>query len=273
MDINTILIPVGVLGALGILFAVILSFASRVFFVPVDERIEAVRNELPGANCGACGFPGCDGLAGAIINNGASLSSCPVGGADLTERLSALLGLNAIAAEKKVVVVKCQGSLTHSKEKYEYSGINDCRAENALQGGHKACSAGCLGCGTCVEQCQFDALHMVNGVALVDRDKCTACELCIPVCPKNLIELVPYSQEVDVLCSSYDSAKVVRENCSIGCIACKICERNCPVDAIVVNNNLARIDYDICINCGMCVVKCPTSTIKDFYGILSPLSQ
>lgn len=266
MDIQNILLAVGVLGVLAILFAILLGFASKVFYVPVDERIEEVRNELPGANCGACGFPGCDGLASAIINDGASLSSCPVGGADLTDRLSALLGANASAADKKVAVVKCQGNEDVSKNKFKYTGIKDCRADAALQGGHKMCSYGCLGCGTCVEQCQFDALHIVNGVAVVDKEKCTACEMCMSVCPRNLIELISYDQEVCVLCSSKDIGKVVRGNCSIGCIACKICERNCPVDAISIIDNNAIIDEEICINCGMCIVKCPQNTIQDFEG-------
>ncbi|QQK07146.1 RnfABCDGE type electron transport complex subunit B [Miniphocaeibacter halophilus] len=266
MDLNSILIAVGVLGVLAIIFAIILGFASNVFHVPVDERVEAVRNELPGANCGACGFPGCDGLANAIIYDGAPLSACPVGGADLTERLSALLGANASAADKKVAYVKCQGTTELAKDKFEYIGIPDCRADQALQGGHKSCAYGCLGCGTCVEQCQFDALHIIDGIAKVDKEKCTACEMCIAVCPRNLIELISYEQEVAVLCNSLDKGKDVRPSCDVGCIACKICERNCPVDAITVTNNLAYIDEDICINCGMCIVKCPQNSIKDFEG-------
>lgn len=267
MDINTILTPVGVLGILAILFAILLGFASKVFHVPVDERIEAVRDELPGANCGACGFPGCDGLAAAIINDGASLSACPVGGEDLTSRLSTLLGMDADAADKKVAVVRCNGTKTNAKNKFEYEGIRDCRANAALQGGSKLCSKGCLGCGTCVDVCQFDAIHIVNGVAVVDREKCTACEMCINICPREIIDLVSYDQEVNVLCSSLDKGKEVRGNCSVGCIACKICERNCPVDAITISNNLAYIDEETCINCGMCVVKCPQDTIADYDGI------
>lgn len=261
---SIIIIPIVTLGILAILFAVLLGFASKVFHVPVDERIEAVRNELPGANCGACGFPGCDGLASAIINEGASLSACPVGGEDLTVRLSELLGVNAAAADKKVAIVKCSGTTDKAKNKFEYNGIRDCRANAALQGGSKSCSKGCLGCGTCVDVCQFDAIHIVNGIAVVDKEKCTACEMCINICPREIIDLVSYDQEVTVLCSSNDKGKEVRGNCSVGCIACRICERNCPVDAIKVTNNLAEIDEELCINCGMCVVKCPQDTIADY---------
>ncbi|MDL2310831.1 RnfABCDGE type electron transport complex subunit B [Peptostreptococcaceae bacterium OttesenSCG-928-C18] len=260
---NSILIALAVLGGLGILFAIILYIASRFFYVPVDERIEAVRNELPGANCGACGFPGCDGLAGAIINDGASLSACPVGGADLTERLAELLGRVANSASKNVAIVKCKGNTEYSKDKFEYTGIQDCRVNQSLQGGSKCCSYGCLGCGTCVDVCQFDSIHIIDGVAVVDKEKCTACEMCIDICPRDLIELTPYDQEVAVLCSSLDKGKDVRGNCKVGCIACKICERECPVDAITVTNNLAYIDSEECIDCGMCVVKCPQNTIED----------
>ncbi|WP_100065094.1 RnfABCDGE type electron transport complex subunit B [Miniphocaeibacter massiliensis] len=266
MDINSILIALAVLGGLGILFAIILYVASRFFYVPVDERVEAVRGELPGANCGACGFPGCDGLAAAIINDDASLSSCPVGGADLTERLSELLGRVGDAAAKKVAFVKCKGTEECAKSKFEYTGIRDCRVNASLQGGNKACSSGCLGCGTCVDVCQFDSIHILDGVAVVDREKCTACEMCIGICPRNLIELTPYDQDVYVLCNSQDKGKDVRSNCEVGCIGCKICEKECPVNAITVTNNLAYIDTDDCINCGMCIVKCPRDTIIDYEG-------
>ncbi len=266
MNINSMLMALAVLGGLGILFAIILAIASKFFYVPVDERIEAVRNELPGANCGACGFPGCDGLAASIINDNASLSACPVGGAELTERLSELLGRVGNAADKKVAVVKCKGTKENAKDKFEYNGIMDCRANAAMQGGSKVCPAGCLGCGTCVDVCQFDAIHVIDGVAVVDKEKCTACEMCITICPRNLIELTPYDQEVAILCSNHEKGKDVRQSCKVGCIACRICEKNCPVDAITMSNNLAYINSEECINCGMCIIKCPQDTIEDYDG-------
>lgn len=233
-----IIIAVVLLGGLGIIFAIILSFASRVFHVKVDRRITAVREALPGANCGACGFPGCDGLAAAIINDGAPITSCPVGGAPLAARLAEMLGAEAGDAIKEVVVVRCQGNDIYSKDKFEYTGIRDCRANHALQGGSKVCAYGCLGCGSCVDVCAFDSMHIINGVAVVDEDKCTACKKCISACPRELIILKPYEQEVVVKCMSKDKGKDVRQACSVGCISCGICVKQCP-DGFEITNNLS----------------------------------
>ena len=259
---NNIIEPIAILGGLGALFGIVLSVASNAFKVEVDPKIEEVREALPGANCGACGFPGCDGLAKAIAQGESPVTACSVGGQAVADDIAKIMGTSAEATERQVATVICHGTCDVSKNKYIYSGIKDCRSENTLAGGHKLCSFGCLGCGTCEDVCEYDAIKIVNGVAVIDKEKCTSCKACISVCPKHLIELVPYKQKTVVRCNSFDLGKEVRPKCSVGCIACKICVKNCPVDAIHVENNIARIDYEKCINCGICAEKCPTKAIE-----------
>lgn len=256
-----ILNPILVLGGLGLAFGVLLSIASNVFAVEVDPKVEKVRSALPGANCGACGFPGCDGLANAIAEGNAAVNACNVGGKPVAEQIADIMGVNAANVERKVATVLCQGDCNKAKEKYRYEGIRDCRAANILQGGSKSCSFGCLGCGTCKEVCQFGAIEMIDGVAFINKDKCTSCMKCIEVCPKGIIELVPYDNQFVVKCKSKDSGKEVRQKCTIGCIGCQLCVKNCPSDAFSFENNLAKINYEKCINCGVCAEKCPTKAI------------
>ncbi|WP_353096654.1 RnfABCDGE type electron transport complex subunit B [Tissierella praeacuta] len=256
-----ILNPVLVLGGLGLAFGILLSIASNVFAVKVDPKVEQVRSVLPGANCGACGFPGCDGLANAIADGKAPVNACNVGGKPVAEKIADIMGVNATNVEKKVATVLCQGNCDKAKEKYRYEGIKDCRAANILQGGSKACSYGCLGCGTCKDVCAFGAIEIIDGIAVINKDKCTACMKCIEACPKSIIELVPYDNQFVVKCKSNDPGKEVRSKCSTGCIGCQICVKNCPEEAISFENNLAKINYDKCVNCGICAGKCPTKAI------------
>lgn len=258
---ENILYPVGVLGGFGLLFGVLLSIASAVFKVDVDPKIEEVLEALPGANCGACGFPGCEGLAVAIAEGRSPVNACPIGGQSTADTLAQIMGVNSEGVDKNVAVVLCQGSKSKARDKAIYEGVQDCRYETELADGCKACSYGCLGCGTCYDVCDFDAIRMIDGLAVIDKDKCTACMKCIDICPKKIIELVPYDNEYIVKCKSEDKGKEVRGNCDIGCIACRLCVRNCPEDAFTFENNLAKIIYDKCTNCGICEEKCPTKCI------------
>ncbi|WBW50559.1 RnfABCDGE type electron transport complex subunit B [Peptoniphilus equinus] len=262
---ETILLPIVALGITGALFGILLSIASKVFAVEVDERVIAVRNCLPGANCGACGFPGCDGLANAIAEGSAPVTGCVIGGKETADNVAQVMGVNAGDVERKVANVLCQGTCENAKNKYRYEGLQDCRLISDFQKGSKACSFGCVGGGSCVSVCEFDAIHLVDGIAKVEKPNCVACMKCIEICPKNIIDLVPYKAQTVVECHSNDPGKDVRTYCKTGCIACGLCEKNCPKDAIHVENNLAKIDYEKCINCGICASVCPTSAIGTEY--------
>lgn len=263
MDFQNILYAGLSLGGLGLLFGAGLAYASQKFAVEIDPRALAVRDALPAANCGGCGYPGCDSFANAVVAGQAPINGCPVGGPDCTAKLAAIMGLEASDEDKQVAFVLCKGGHKEARLRYDYTGITDCRAAHMLSGGDKACQFGCLGYGTCERLCPFDAIHMTeNGVALVDEDKCTACGICIEACPKDVIAYVPYQQEVVVECQNKERGGHVKKDCSVACIACGICQKACPFDAIHVENNVAMIDYDKCTSCMVCVEKCPTKAIK-----------
>lgn len=263
MDITNYINPVLSLGGLGLLFGILLGYASKKFAIEVDPKIPAVRDALPGANCGGCGYPGCDACAKAMVEGEASPDACPVGGAEVAKNIGEILGISVEAGEKTVAFVKCKGTCDKSKEKFKYNGIMDCRQAAHTPGeGSKSCSYGCLGLGSCVEACAFDAIGIVDGIAVVDEDKCTACGMCVKACPKNLIDLVPASKKVRVQCNSEDKGKDVRSYCEVGCIGCNICQRTCKFDAIKVTNNIAQVDYSKCTQCMECVNKCPTKVIS-----------
>ncbi len=256
------LFPIIAIGGIGVVFGLILSYAGVKLKVEEDERIPLVRDVLPGANCGGCGVAGCDAFASAVVEGKLSPNGCPVGGQETAAAVCEVLGLVAEEKEKEVAYVMCAGSCDKASDKYEYFGVQDCNIQTALPSGtQKTCNFGCMGGGSCVKACEFDAIHVVNGVAIVDEDKCVSCGACIPACPKALIELVPQKKEVRVSCSSKANGKTVRGACSVGCISCKLCEKNCPHDAIHVNDMLAKVDYDKCTLCGICVTKCPTNAI------------
>lgn len=259
---NDILIPIAVVGAIGLLFGCLLAFASIIFKVEKDERIEKIEQLLPGANCGACGFAGCSAYAHAVVNDGAPVSCCSVGGEAKAKEIAAIMGKKADKIEEKTARVMCAGTCGIAEDKYEYSGVSDCAAAARLAGGAKACPNGCLGLGTCTRACRFGALSIINGIAAVDEEKCTACGQCEKVCPKHIIALVPKKSRVSVPCSSTQKGALTNKVCKIGCIACRMCEKICPKEAIAVKDNHAVIDYAKCIGCGLCADKCPKKVIK-----------
>lgn len=261
MDMNNVISAAVVLFVMGILFAILLGVAAKVFAVEVDERIPRVRECLPGANCGGCGFPGCDGLAAAIVGGTAPVNGCPVGGAATAAKIAEVMGVQADSGERKVAHVYCNGGCK-AKDKTVYEGLQDCNAATRVAGGPKACSFGCMGLGSCVKACAFDAIHLVDGVAKVDIDKCVACGKCVSACPKKLISLVPVSKKVHVNCLNRDKGPEVMKVCENGCIGCKMCEKTCKFDAIHVEGGVAKIDYDKCKNCKMCTKVCPRNCIE-----------
>ncbi len=250
-----------IVGVTGLVIGVLLGFAGKIFEVEVNETEIKVRECLPGNNCGGCGYAGCDALAKAVANGEAPANGCPVGGADVAEKISAIVGGDTEVA-KKVAYVMCSGTCDKATNRAEYTGNQDCvQVAASAGGGQKNCIYGCLGYGSCVKACQFDAIHIVDGIAQVDREKCVACGQCVATCPKNLIELIPYDAPVHVACHSNDKGKDVKAGCQAGCIGCMLCTKQCEFDAIHVENNLAHIDYEKCTGCGKCAEKCPVKVI------------
>ncbi len=249
-------------GGIGLFIGLFLGAAAIKFKVQVDEKEEAVLSSLPGNNCGGCGFPGCSGLAAAIAKGEAPVNACPVGGEEVGKVIAKIMGVEAEESVRKVAFVHCQGDCEKTKEDYEYTGVEDCRMLSFVpNGGAKSCNYGCLGYGSCVKACPFDAIHVVNGVAVVDKEACKACGKCIAVCPKNLISLEPYDAKHIVACSSADKGPVTMKACTTGCIGCGICVKACPSGAVKVENFHAVIDQEKCTGCGACKEKCPKKAI------------
>ena len=208
---TTIIVPTAIVTGMGLIAAVILTVASKLMYVPVDERVAAIREVLPGANCGACGFAGCDDYAAAFTDNpGLSCSLCPVGGASVASQIAGIMGEEASAAEPQVAMVMCQGSFGVTREIMEDDRITSCKEAKMFYGGQWACRFGCLGLGDCYNVCKFDAMHIVNGVAVVDKDKCSGCSCCVAACPKQLITLIPKKAEHQVQCSNKQKGKDVK---------------------------------------------------------------
>ncbi len=264
---DTIIYTMIALSAIGILAAVILYLVAQKFKVYEDPRIDEVENALPGANCGGCGYAGCRAFAEACVKeNELSSLFCPVGGNDCMGGVADILGLEAIAQDPKIAVVRCNGTCEHRPKTNQYDGATSCAVASSLYAGDTGCQYGCLGHGDCVAACDFDAIHMnqETGLPEVVDDKCVACGACVEACPKTLIELRkrgPKDRKIYVSCRNEDKGGVAKKSCEVACIGCSKCFKVCPFDAITMNNNLAFIDSDKCKLCRKCVVECPTNAI------------
>lgn len=267
---NFILIAVAVLGGIALVSAVVLYVCSKKFAVYEDPRLGQVTALLPGANCGGCGYPGCSGMASALVK-GADAGSldglyCPVGGAEVMGQVADLLGMAVANTEPKVAVVRCNGTCELRTRIAEYSGLRTCTAMNSCGAGETGCGYGCLGCGDCVSACSFGAIKINDetGLPEVDEDKCTACGACVNACPRHIIELRKRgvkNRRVYVRCVNKDKGAAAMKACKAACIGCGKCEKECKFGAIIIQGNLSYIDPDKCRLCRKCVEVCPTHAI------------
>lgn len=258
---NEVLAPVVIVTSIGLISGFILAAASRIFHVPVNEKAEVIYSILPGANCAACGYVGCEEYAKAISEGTAKANLCTPGGVDTASKIAEIAGVNYEPIVSKKAYVKCNGNRSEERIKYKYNGVNTCHGVSMFYGGKDHCTYGCIGYGDCVTSCPFGAISIKNDIAFVDSEKCTGCGLCVGCCPKNLIELRSKDNKARLLCNNKDKGGITRKICSEGCIGCRICERNCAANAIKVIENMAIIDEDKCDGCGKCIEVCPQNVL------------
>lgn len=264
---NIVISIVIVLGLVGAFFGLILALANKKLAVELNPLIHLVEDVLPKGQCGACGFAGCMAYAEAVVlNKDVSPDLCIPGKKAVAQKVADLTGKKSVEIEPRIAFVKCANPIATASKKYLYSGIQDCVAANLLHSGPKRCTYGCIGLGTCVNQCAFDAIHLNDqGLPVIDKTKCTGCGKCEGACPKHIIQMVPCVTHVGVLCNSLAKGAVARKVCSFACIGCGLCKKQCPYDAIEIKDNLARVNSQICIEkCDqkVCLDKCPTKAIK-----------
>ena len=257
---NPIVFAIVVLVVLGLAGGVILVLASKFMAVYEDPRIAQITECLAGANCGGCGYAGCADYAKAIVENGAPTFKCAPGGDKTADAINTIMGNDTDDRPSLRATVICAGGENCGK-RFDYQGIQTCAAAASIAGGPSACAYGCLGLGDCTRACKFDAIHIVNGVAVVDRQKCTGCTACTVACPKHIIFMKPLEAKPVVECSNKEKGPVVMKECTAGCIGCMLCQKNCPEGAITVTDFVASIDYDKCTGCGICTEKCPKKVI------------
>ena len=259
-----ILLPIAVLSVIALLCAVLLTLSSVFFGVKVDERAAAIRECLPGANCGACGFSGCDGYAKALSEGVTDKTNlCTPGGDGVAAEVATIMGLEAGEVIERVAYVACNGSCRPEERKYIYEGPKTCASANLFFQGDRECIFACLGYGDCLAVCPRNAIciNQERNVAEIDPRKCIGCGLCMEKCPNGIIHLINDTERVVVKCSSHNKGAAVRSVCKNGCIGCGLCAKKCPEGAIEIINNLATINYDKCTGCGTCHEVCPSKCI------------
>ena len=251
--------------ALGVVFGFTLAAVAKRFHVASNPLVDRVRAQLPSANCGACGFAGCQAYAEALVERSdVAPSLCAPGRATVAEALAKLTGKDVGAVTDRIVVMRCHGTSAYAREEALYAGLDTCAAASLVFGGPKACKNGCLGLGDCVKVCPFDALTIgEGGISVVNESLCTGCGLCVPACPKELFEFYPRNRRVELSCVAKDKQSVVRSTCMVGCTLCRKCVSKCPAGAITWDGRTILIDHDMCLAYGpscqeACVDICPS---------------
>ncbi|HPE38509.1 MAG TPA: RnfABCDGE type electron transport complex subunit B [Bacillota bacterium] len=260
-SVSSILFPALIMLGIALLLGGLIVILSKVFAVKKNEKKEAILEALPGANCGGCGFAGCEGYAEYLVSVGKNTAMCAVGGADLAREIASILGQEAQTPEKTVAVLRCQGTCEQTTKRYHYLGTQSCHAASGLLGGPNSCTFGCLGYGDCIAVCAFGALSLKDGIVSVNRDECMGCGQCVRTCPKHILVLMPITATVAVRCQNEWPGAKTRKNCHIGCIGCQKCLKSCPQGAISMKESLAVIDQSKCTHCDACINGCPTHAI------------
>ena len=272
---TTVTMVLLVMLAIGAVFGLVLAFVNRKFSVEINPLIHLVEDVLPKGQCGACGYAGCMAYAEAVVlNDDVPPNLCVPGKAPVADVVAELTGKSAPAVAPQIAHIKCAGAVGTAVAKYDYLGVNDCVAANILQGGQKNCQYGCLGFGTCVKNCPFNALSMTPaGLPYVDPNRCTGCGRCASLCPKKVIDIVLVGAKVTVNCNSKDKGAVAKKNCAAACIGCGLCVKNCAHGAVKLANSLAVVDAAICMEkCTdpTCLAKCPSKAIETVLKSVAP---
>ena len=260
--LNSVLTALIVVVSVGLFFGILLALFIHLFGIEEDEKIKQLRSALPGINCGACGFKGCNDYAEALAKGLTEPNRCIPGAEHTAKELGAILGVEVEEPKDLIAFVHCNGTCDVAAEKAIYEGIESCKARTMIYGGSKACSHGCIGCGDCAEVCVSQAICVEDGIARVDTSRCVGCGLCAKTCPKHVISMIPQEAKTVVYCNSKDKGADARKACKNACIGCKKCEKACPENAISVIDNCAVIDYSKCTGCGLCAASCPTGCLK-----------
>ena len=260
-----ILIAFVVILAISFIVGLLLLVCSHFFSVKENPMKIEIRECLPGINCGACGYKGCDDYAAALAEGGAKPNLCIPGAQNVADKIGDILGIKAEPFKDVVAFVACNGNCEATFKTAEYEGVQTCLAASMLYGGTNSCRFGCLGFGDCAAVCPSNAICLMDGIAHVDTSRCVGCGMCVKTCPKHIISILSQNTETVVMCSNTEKGADARKNCKNSCIGCKKCEKTCPNGAVTVKNNLAVIDYEKCTNCGACVKECPTGCLKTVF--------
>lgn len=250
---------------IALIVGVLLLVCSHLFSVKENPLKKEIRECLPGINCGACGYRGCDEYALALAEDGAKANLCIPGAQSVADKIGDILDIKVEPFKDVISFVACNGTCDATTKIAKYDGVKSCFAASMLYGGVNSCRYGCLGYGDCVAACPVNAICIVDSVARVDTSLCLGCGMCVATCPKHIISMIPQETETVVICNNTQKGADARKSCKNACIGCKKCENTCSNGAITVTNNLASIDYNKCTNCGECVKVCPTACLKSVF--------